>query len=100
MSILAPFKRLILRAVLRNVSPMVIRILAVPDSLLLHEFDPSSAPSSVGITSASFVSDVYLISDRRLFLLSRGSAGRNIQWFQGFTAISTNTHLQNERAFL
>src|SRR5215472_16462479 len=39
MSILAPFKRLILRAVLRNVSPMVIRILAVPDSLLLHEFD-------------------------------------------------------------
>ena len=39
MSIRAPFKRLILRAVLRNVSPMVIRILAVPDSLLLHEFD-------------------------------------------------------------
>jgi len=30
---------LILRAVLRNVSPMVIRILAVPDSLLLHEFE-------------------------------------------------------------
>jgi len=39
MSILAPFKRLILRAVLRNVSPMVIRILAVPDWLLLHELD-------------------------------------------------------------
>jgi hypothetical protein len=39
MSVLAPFKRLILRAVLRNVSPMVIRILAVPDSLLLHEFE-------------------------------------------------------------
>src|SRR5215831_12595533 len=39
MSILTPFKRLILRAVLRNVSPMDIRILAVPDSLLLHEFD-------------------------------------------------------------
>jgi len=39
MSILAPFKRLILRAVLRNVSPMVIRILALPDSLLLHELD-------------------------------------------------------------
>src|SRR5215831_2868397 len=39
MSIRAPFKRLILRAVLRNLSPMVIRILAVPDSLLLHEFD-------------------------------------------------------------
>ena len=39
MSILVPFKRLILRAVLRNVSPMVIRILALPDSLLLHEFD-------------------------------------------------------------
>src|SRR5215813_8089123 len=39
MSILAPFKRLILRTVLRNVSPMVIRILAVPDSLSLHEFD-------------------------------------------------------------
>jgi len=39
MSADAPFKRLILRAVLRNVSPMVIRILAVPDSLLLNEFD-------------------------------------------------------------
>ena len=39
MSVSAPFKRLILRAVLRKVSPMVIRILAVPDSLLLHEFD-------------------------------------------------------------
>src|SRR5215467_12195458 len=39
MSVLPPFKRLIVRAVLRNVSPMVIRILAVPDSLLLHEFD-------------------------------------------------------------
>jgi len=35
----AGFKRLILRAVLRNVSPMVIRILALPDSLLIHEFD-------------------------------------------------------------
>jgi hypothetical protein len=31
MSALAPFKRLILRAVLRNVSPLVIRIIAVPD---------------------------------------------------------------------
>jgi len=39
MSADTPFKRLILRAVLRNVSPMVIRILAVPDSLLLNEFD-------------------------------------------------------------
>ena len=28
-----PFKRLILRAVLRKVSPMVIRVLAVPDYL-------------------------------------------------------------------
>ena len=35
----SPFKRLILRAVLRNVSPMVIRIVAVPDSLRLCEFD-------------------------------------------------------------
>src|SRR5215472_13134847 len=39
MSIQAPFKRLILRAVLRSVSPMVIRVLAVPDSLELFEFD-------------------------------------------------------------
>ena len=39
MSIHASFKRLILRAVLCNVSPMVIRILAVPDSLDLFEFD-------------------------------------------------------------
>ena len=39
MSVFAPFKRLILRAVLCKVSPMVMRVLAVPDSLLLHEFD-------------------------------------------------------------
>lgn len=34
-----PFNRLILRAVLRNVSPMVVRVLAVPDSLDLFRFD-------------------------------------------------------------
>jgi hypothetical protein len=34
-----PFKRLILRAVLRDVCPMVIRLLAVPDSLDLIDFD-------------------------------------------------------------
>ena len=39
MSVSAPFKRLILRVVLRKVSPMVIRILAAPDSLDLFEFD-------------------------------------------------------------
>ena len=33
------FKRLILRAVLRKVSPMVIRVLAVPDYLDLASFD-------------------------------------------------------------
>jgi hypothetical protein len=34
-----PFKRLILRTVLRKVSPMVIRVLAVPDYLDLASFD-------------------------------------------------------------
>src|SRR5437879_2071608 len=34
-----PFKRLMFRAVLRNVSPMVIRVLAVPDYLDLPAFD-------------------------------------------------------------
>jgi hypothetical protein len=33
------FKRLILRAVLRDVYPMVIRLVAVPDSLQLTDFD-------------------------------------------------------------
>ena len=33
------FNRLILRAVLRNVSPMVIRVLAVPDYLDLSGLD-------------------------------------------------------------
>src|SRR6516164_7846454 len=33
------FKRLILRAVLRDVYPMVIRLVAVPDSLDLSDFD-------------------------------------------------------------
>ena len=34
-----PFKGLILRAVLRDVYPMVIRLVAVPDSLDLSDFD-------------------------------------------------------------
>ena len=34
-----PFKRMILRAVLRNVNPMVIRVMTVPDCLDLPEFD-------------------------------------------------------------
>jgi len=34
-----PFKRLILRAVLHKVSPMVIRVLAIPDYLDLSRFD-------------------------------------------------------------
>jgi hypothetical protein len=33
-----PFKRLILRAVLRRVSPMVIRLISVPDHLELPQF--------------------------------------------------------------
>jgi len=37
-----PFKRLILRAVLRKVSPMVIRVLALPDYLTLADFDEVS----------------------------------------------------------
>src|SRR6516164_3324576 len=39
MKIQTPFKRLILRAVLRKVSPMVILVLAVPDYLDLSRFD-------------------------------------------------------------
>ena len=39
MSVPTPFKRLILRAVLRNVNPMVIRLVAVPDFLDLADFD-------------------------------------------------------------
>jgi Plasmid pRiA4b ORF-3-like protein len=35
----APFNRLILRAVLRNVNPMVIRVISMPDSLDLPDFD-------------------------------------------------------------
>src|SRR5260370_33657642 len=34
-----PFKRVILRAVLRDVYPMVVRLVAVPDSLDLTDFD-------------------------------------------------------------
>ena len=34
-----PFKRLVLRVVLRDVYPMVIRLVAVPDFLLLTDFD-------------------------------------------------------------
>src|SRR5215467_15995442 len=34
-----PFKRLILRAVLRDMYPMVIRLVAIPDTLYLTDFD-------------------------------------------------------------
>ena len=34
----ASFKRLILRAVLRHVSPMVIRLVSVPDQMPLPQF--------------------------------------------------------------
>ena len=34
-----PFQRLILRAVLRDVYPMVIRLVAVPDCVDLTDFD-------------------------------------------------------------
>jgi hypothetical protein len=34
-----PFKRLIFRAVLRDVYPMVIRLVAAPDHLTLADFD-------------------------------------------------------------
>jgi hypothetical protein len=34
-----PFKRLLLRAVLRDVYPMVIRLIGVPDYLELSDFD-------------------------------------------------------------
>src|SRR6516165_1806311 len=37
-----PFKRLILRADLHRVSPMVIRVISVPDALDLPEFDEAS----------------------------------------------------------
>jgi len=39
MSASIPFKRLVLRAVLRQVNPMVIRLLSVPDGMKLPEFD-------------------------------------------------------------
>jgi hypothetical protein len=35
----APFKRMILRAVHRDVHPMIIRLIAMPDSLDLNDFD-------------------------------------------------------------
>jgi CheY-like chemotaxis protein len=43
---------------------------------------------------------VHLISHRRCFLLSRGSAGKKQQCFQGLATISANAQLQNKRAFL
>src|ERR1035437_1025723 len=42
------FNRLILRAVLRNVSPMVIRVISVPDSLDLADFDDLPHCSRLG----------------------------------------------------
>ena len=41
-----PFKRLILRAILRQVSPMVIRLLSVPDHLEPPNFMKSCVPLS------------------------------------------------------
>jgi hypothetical protein len=51
-----PFKRLILRAVLRNVSPMVIPLVSVSDRTDLHGFMMFSMPSWAGaaISATSF----------------------------------------------
>src|SRR4051794_35310887 len=48
-----PFKQLIFRAVLRNVSPMVIRVLAVPDYLDLRRSTRYSAPYWAGMDRVS-----------------------------------------------
>jgi hypothetical protein len=54
------FNRLILRVVLRQVSPMVIRVVSVSDQMKLPEFHESFAPFSGGtaIWATSFVSTV------------------------------------------
>ncbi len=48
-----PFEWLFLRAVLRNVSPMVIRVLAVPDYLDLASFDEVFCAILAGMVSAT-----------------------------------------------
>src|SRR6516225_388980 len=63
-----PFKRLILRAVLRKVSPMIIRVLALPDYLTLAEFTKFSAPFSAGRESGS----VFTSTARNSLVFSAG----------------------------
>src|SRR5215472_8512342 len=78
MSILAPFKRLILRAVLRNVSPMVIRILAVPDSLLLHGFD-AAFRAVLGWDNISFL---FRVHGQEFNSFRRATRSRTLREFQ------------------
>lgn len=77
----ATFNRLVLRAVLRNVSPMVIRVISVPNSLDLPDFDEVFRTVLASRTSREGNSLWFVKSrlrKRRLHLV--GIAG----WFETF----------------
>jgi hypothetical protein len=72
------FKQLILRAVLRSVSPMVVRILAVPDFLSLHEFDEVFR-AILGWDNIGFVFHIHGLEFNSF---RRATRGRILQEFQ------------------
>jgi hypothetical protein len=75
------FKRLILRAVLRQVSPMVIRLVSVSDQMPLHEFhDVFRTNGDLGYMAFSQQSchqgpfDLPSFRPERIFLVRNGKA--------------------------
>ena len=83
------FKRLILRAVLRKVSPMVIRVLALPDYLTLADFDEvfftllgwDGSGFSIHIHGQEFTSFLRRAKVQRTTLRKLDSAHRDISLY-------------------
>lgn len=79
MPVPTPFKRLILRAVLRNVSPMVIRLAAVPDFLDLAEFD---AVFRAGLGSDSGIGYAFQVHGQEFNSFSRRTKSQEAARFE------------------
>src|SRR5690349_3319310 len=92
----ALFKRLIVRAVLRKVSPLVIRIIAVPDSLLLHEFD-AVFRANLGWDNIGFL---FRIHGQEFNSFRRATRSRTLREFQLRPTETFLLHLRCDRSLV
>ena len=78
MTLRAPFNQLILRAVLRNVNPMIIRVISVPNSLDLTDFD-EVLRTVLGCDGFGFI---FRVHGQEFNSFRRATRGRTLQEFQ------------------